>query len=280
MAKLPEVMVIEPVVGCNLKCRACSIGTGALQRKSELMSLDLFNKIVEEIKGYVNYVYFCNVGEPLLHPDTYYMLKKLKQFSKVCVATNGVLVNATNSEVLTDFVDDLCVSIFATDRETYKLMHGVDKFDAAMNGLNTLSIKRRGNVSWVFLVTSLNEYQIGEAKSLAIRLNVRLNLKSPHVSFCDRSMLPTDKKFWRYKDDFSLKFDRRTCQELNRVGYILSNGDVVTCCFDQNGIIKLGNVNENTFANIWNSEMYEKLRSDLSMGKLNEVCLNLCGNFD
>ena len=47
---------------------------------------------------------------------------------------------------------------------------------------------------------------------------------------------------------------RGTCKALTNQMAILSDGTVVPCCFDCEGVIKLGNVNENSIVEILNSE--------------------------
>ena len=48
----------------------------------------------------------------------------------------------------------------------------------------------------------------------------------------------------------------------------LSNGDVVPCCLDGNGVIKLGNIFEEKFTDILNNDRYINMRKGFNDNKL------------
>jgi radical SAM protein with 4Fe4S-binding SPASM domain len=51
------------------------------------------------------------------------------------------------------------------------------------------------------------------------------------------------------------------------------NGNVVLCCNDYFSSIKFGNVENEKFIDIWNSDLYTKTRSDLRHKKFNlDIC--------
>ena len=55
---------LEITNNCNLNCPFC---IGNARPKKEL-SMDEFKIILNNIKGYTNYLYFHILGEPLIHP--------------------------------------------------------------------------------------------------------------------------------------------------------------------------------------------------------------------
>jgi radical SAM protein with 4Fe4S-binding SPASM domain len=53
----------------------------------------------------------------------------------------------------------------------------------------------------------------------------------------------------------------KSCRYLRRsVVYILVNGDVVPCCYDFNGVLKMGNAMERDIAEIWNGSEFSAFR--------------------
>ena len=81
---------IEITNVCNLQCDFCP----TTKRKSAFMKVDLFSKILDQIKGHTEYIYLHVKGEPLLHPE----LDKLLDISyekgfKVNITTNGTLIH-------------------------------------------------------------------------------------------------------------------------------------------------------------------------------------------
>ena len=63
MKKFKKVY-IEITNNCNLSCSFCPETT----RVKKFMDLELFNKVLDEIKPYTDYIYLHIKGEPLLHP--------------------------------------------------------------------------------------------------------------------------------------------------------------------------------------------------------------------
>lgn len=57
--------------------------------------------------------------------------------------------------------------------------------------------------------------------------------------------------------------------------YIASNGDVVPCCvIADSDIVKMGNVFEKDFAEIWNSKEYQDFRERMRTNNLPDYCKN------
>lgn len=57
--------------------------------------------------------------------------------------------------------------------------------------------------------------------------------------------------------------------------YIASNGDVVPCCnLADSDTIKMGNVFEKDFSEIWNSKEYQDLRDRIRTHNLPDFCKN------
>jgi radical SAM protein with 4Fe4S-binding SPASM domain len=79
---------------------------------------------------------------------------------------------------------------------------------------------------------------------------------------------------------FEDKIIRRPCPALWRTPIIYRNGDVSVCCIDIYMKNKIGNVNEKSLNEIWNSELLKKWRIAQIEGKFEEsgpICGN-CGN--
>ena len=64
-----------------------------------------------------------------------------------------------------------------------------------------------------------------------------------------------------------------TCYALKDHIGILNNGDVVPCCLDVNGVIKLGNIYNDNLDNIINGKRYSNM---LNGFKNNKKCEELC----
>ncbi len=52
---------------------------------------------------------------------------------------------------------------------------------------------------------------------------------------------------------------------------IMSNGDVILCCNDFSNKLILGNVNDLSIREIWNSEKYQEIREMLYKGEYKKI---------
>jgi radical SAM protein with 4Fe4S-binding SPASM domain len=96
------------------------------------------------------------------------------------------------------------------------------------------------------------ETQIKQAQAVAEQLGLALDITS-------------DDKYSR----------QRKCNWPWKSAYISSNGDVVPCCIlADSDTVKMGNVFEQDFKDIWNSEAYQTLRKQIRDHDLPHFCTN------
>lgn len=62
------------------------------------------------------------------------------------------------------------------------------------------------------------------------------------------------------------------CGSLFETCTILSNGDVVLCCYDLQGELVLGNVFTESIFDIWSSKRYSKIRAEFRRQKYCDIC--------
>ncbi|NFV70766.1 radical SAM protein, partial [Clostridium botulinum] len=88
---------IEITNVCNLACDFCP----ETKRKPKFMSIETFDKILNQINPYTDYIYLHVKGEPLLHPkiDKFLDLSHEKGF-KVNITTNGTLINKVKDKII------------------------------------------------------------------------------------------------------------------------------------------------------------------------------------
>ena len=79
----PKVLRIEPASKCNLGCVHCP--TGTIEMTRGVMSLEIFEKIILEIKKNVQHIkviVLYHGGEPFLNKNFFYMLNEIKKINK------------------------------------------------------------------------------------------------------------------------------------------------------------------------------------------------------
>lgn len=273
----PLKIVIEPTAICNLRCIYCPTGQGMLNR-TKYMSWELFERIADEIEPFARHVYLAYMGEPLLHPRFPDMIDRIKEFATIDVATNGTLVTEGLAKAL-DRADALSVHFSGLDSETFAAIHGVDLLDDAMRGLEILAGSCGKRLNWTWMALSLNEHQNEKAAEIGAQLGISQMPKSVVLGRDQRATLkPSDLAPWRYTDRGTTLYDRSACNEFWEVGYILTNGVVVTCGYDYAGLWPMGNAYNKPFLDIWNGEAYNRLRENHMAGKTNQMCRLVCGH--
>jgi len=86
----------------------------------------------------------------------------------------------------------------------------------------------------------------------------------------DEQIVPQNPKYRRfeYKEG---TYDRiridTDCEKVWTSSSILSNGDVVPCCYHYTNELKTGNIHENPFTEIWTSAEYQALRKKVYTDK-------------
>ena len=65
----------------------------------------------------------------------------------------------------------------------------------------------------------------------------------------------------------------RGCMRMWTSSVITTDGDVVPCCYDKNGLHVMGNLENQTFPEIWRGEKYRSFRDKVMMSR---SLLNIC----
>jgi radical SAM protein with 4Fe4S-binding SPASM domain len=127
----------------------------------------------------------------------------------------------------------------------------------------------------------LNEHQVPEVKELAKRFNTKLRLKSMQVINKEEAAfwLPENSRFRRYSmknGEYVIKSslpDR--CSRLWFNPVITWDGKVVPCCFDKDAEHVMGDINNETFRQIWGGQKYSVFRKNILSGRKKvEMCRN------
>lgn len=126
----PFVMYIDPTNLCNFRCKFCPTADKDLLkqvgRPSGLMHMDLFKKIVDELKRFDRKLKLVSVykdGEPLVNKKLPQMVKYLKDADvteRIWTKTNGALLNPNLNQHLIDAgLDMIHISVEQVSAEGY-----------------------------------------------------------------------------------------------------------------------------------------------------------------
>ncbi len=282
---------VEPANQCNLSCRECPVGKHKFAIKKLNMSFDLYKKIIDELSNYIVNITFYFQGEPFINPLIYKMISCASDKNIYSViSTNGHYFTEKNvTKLFQSKLKRLIISLDGTTQEVYEKYRVGGSLSEVIRGAKLLvAEKKRGKhkypkIIFQFLLTAENEHQVNDAKKLAKHVGVdKIVLKTAQIYNFENgnALIPKNDKFSRYKKMPNGKYRiksklRNRCWRLWTNPVITASGDVLPCCFDKGAKYKMGNINNNSFKEIWYSEKYTNFRKKVFSNRKN---IDICGN--
>lgn len=277
---------IEITNVCNLACDFCP----QTKRKPEYMKIEVFNKILDQFKPYTDSIYLHVKGEPLLHPqiDKFLDLSYEKGF-KVNITTNGTLIEKVKEKIINKpslrQVNFSLHSFEANEKynNKHKYINEILSFvKEARDKTDVIISLRLWNLDQDNRVNLENEknHDILDIIEKEFNLDYKIEEKvtpGSGVKVADKVYLNQDHVFeWpdlKVKEDDGIGF----CYGLRNQIAILVDGTVVPCCLDGEGVINLGNINNQDFSQILAGERAKNIFDGFSNRKVVEELCRKCG---
>jgi radical SAM protein with 4Fe4S-binding SPASM domain len=253
------------------------------------MNVELYKKVIDEVKDYAFYQMIYFQGEPFLHQDFFEFIEYADQ-NKIYTSssTNGHFLNQENCyKLIKSGLRKIIISLDGINQENYEKYRVKGDFSAVVKGIqNLVSAKKEMHskfplVYMQFLVFKHNENHIKEIKTLSKQLGVnKFELKSAQIEdFAKNSkLIPDQSKYSRYskKKRYQIKTKwRNICFRIWSTAVITWDGTLIPCCFDKNLSFKLGNVNIQNLKALWKSNEFNDFRNEiLHNRKKNSICRN------
>lgn len=171
----PIYVNLETNNTCNLKCTMCLRNNYSFKEK--FLSFEKFKVIYDKINP--THIGLHGYGEPLLNKDLFQMIKYTAKRSKVCVTTNGTLLDKYTDQLINHNTNSIKVSIDAANKTTYKKIRGADYFDKIINNLKMLQDEKRVRrtkfpiIRFNFVIHQLNFNEITGVIKLAKNLEIK-----------------------------------------------------------------------------------------------------------
>lgn len=288
----PVSISFEPTTSCNLRCPECPSGLRAFTRPTGMLKKDFFRETIDDIHEHLLYLIFYFQGEPYLNPDFLEMVKYASA-KKIYTATstNAHYLNDDNArKTVESGLDRLIISIDGTTQEVYQQYRVGGKLDKVIEGTRNIVKWRKQLKSktpfifFQFLVVKPNEHQIDDIKKMAKELGVdEVRFKTAQVYDYEQDpnqLIPTIDKFSRYKKTVDGTYQPKNnlknhCWKLWHSNVITWDGLVVPCCFDKDAMHQLGDINKQSFKEIWQNSNYRQFRTELMKSRKNiDICSN------
>ncbi len=281
---IPRLFVVEPVLGCDLKCPECAVGGNRITNKKGWMRFEQFKIIADKIRPFCQYVYLHHNGEPMLNKDIFKMIEYASVFTRTNISTNGQSLTEKKAEkLITSGVTEIITSIDGASQEVYgkyRIGGSVEKALWALRTLQEFNVKY-GNKTRImpqFCVFKHNQHEMRQFAEFCHSIGLRPFFKTPFVR--RNSEFETVPGYMRpaYPNMASVKQAMaKHCEAPKTASFnILLDGSCVLCCADNNGATTYGNIYEQDVLEIWNSPQYKKDRWDLMTGNAPDFCTENC----
>ena len=257
---------------CNMDCSFCH----GHSRKPRRMVPEEFTRILEQLRGKTQYIYYHLMGEPLTHPLLPQFLRTAAEYGfKSVITTNGTLLHKCGDGLIEAGLHKISISLhsFEGDDEA--------AFDRYIG--QTAEFAHKAFQAGVIVVFRLwNRGHDGGRNGLAVEL-LKKYLPGDWTEN-SRGLRIRDKLFLEWGDRFAWP-DREApdqgndvfCYGLRDHFGILCDGTVVPCCLDSDGVITLGNIFRENISDILSSPRAKAMVQGFSCRTATEDLCRRCG---
>ena len=264
---------IEITNVCNMHCSFCH----GHHRAPRQMTEKEFLRVLAQLRGQTEYIYYHLLGEPLTHPllPRFLALAREQGYRSV-ITTNGTLLGRRGEEILSAGVHKVNVSLhsFEEGNEESHAQYLCEVADFALRAAE------RGTI----VVLRLWNRGHDDGKNGAALQFLREHLSgvwqenARGVKILDKLFLEWGERFaWPDMDEAEREDGRFFCYGLADQFGILADGTVVPCCLDSEGTLCLGNIFTEDVTDILYSERACAIAEGFRRGTAAEPLCRRCG---
>ncbi|WP_457676891.1 radical SAM/SPASM domain-containing protein [Thiolapillus sp.] len=272
----PHVHQIEPTNACPYSCIMCP-RESSMSRGRGLMEMEVFTKIIDEVATYSpaireKEIELFHFGESLLHPRLTEMVGMASSAGlRPVLSINPVdLAPETAIRLLQNRPYRIIVSLDSMKADRFRQIRGRHaKLDIAIRNTEALleAHARQGSKVPIvvrMIVMHMNRDETEDFRQFWEERGAQVEL---------REFFPWSRKELEELGKVEKYPPYMPCPFPWQYLVVQWNGDVVACCRDYNGTLKLGNVREQSLKDIWNGTAYRRFRESMASGQgLCEFC--------
>jgi radical SAM protein with 4Fe4S-binding SPASM domain len=283
MALRPFELHLELTNLCNANCVFCPYQFQ--QRDVQFMADEVFAKAVDDFVacggGSVGLTPI--VGDALIHPDFVTRVRRLRaqpKVDRIWVTTNAILLDQHGiDEILASGLTSITISTSGFDEPSYRRIYRSSAYPRFRR--NVLELVRRNRALPEPLAITIGLRTDRPLDEVMRDADFQPILEhAPDIDFTwsftsaggriTREALPAGMRLR------TVASRRETCVQLYNGPIVLPNGTVMACscvaAMDASADLAIGNLREQSLAEIWQSERMARLRRSFSAGGLNPTC--------
>jgi len=281
LSNLPTYFWLEPTNHCNLRCIMCPNGAGRVTIEKGYMPFEFYKDIIDEITTHASAITLAVNGESLLHPRFYDMVRYgADKGIKLLLNTNATLLSHDKAKRLIDSgISSISFAFDGFNKSMYEKARVGANFESTLdNILFFLNLKKDRKSESPYTVLSILSLQIkkistDEKLSFLKQFDGLVNeVRLRQVSSWGSTFNET--KAFSYRRNLNVY---PPCSRLWSTSVIAWNGNVVPCVYNANHEYVIGNLRQNRFEAIWNSDKMMALRQGMIDGsylRLSPLCEN------
>ncbi len=278
---MPIRLWVETSSACNLRCVMCP-NKDVQSAKKGFMDLNLFRKIVDEAKYFINDMYLHHRGEPLLNPALFDMITCAREAGiKTRFHSNGTQLNEEKAARLLDARPNLIsFSVDGFEKNSYeKIRIGANFETTVENILRFARMRKERNLPLPYIVVEKIRFQNPDPPENREQTEA---LTRRFLEAGVNEVIEKDEYIWA-EENAPEPAGPRTYSACTFPWYsmvICSDGTVTPCPQDFHAKMNMGNVKNSSLKEIWNGEAYRNLRRqfghDIDSLTLCRKCDRLC----
>ena len=266
--KVPLHIDFEINYACNLKCPTCIFDLPIDQRPTEpakglgrKLSMEAFQKVIKEgVPLGLRSIGVTYYNEPFLRKDCLDMIEWAMDngIIDVHLSTNATLLNdELSNRILKLKIPRFSFSLDGVSKETFeKVRKGANRDEVYKNINRFLELKKQGGYQLpltrvAFVRSILNEHELDD-------FNEYWKDKADYIAIQEYvTMTPGQSHLKPKSHQSSVDFK---CPQPNQRLIIRSDGVALPCCISYGTELPMGNIQDKTLEEIWNSEKMVDLR--------------------
>lgn len=252
------------------------------------MDIETFDKLNAQLKSFTNELAYHIVGDPLVLTNLKnYLDVSLNNNLKVNITTTANNINKNHHDILVhNAIKQINFSLNSYNANSHK--KSLDGYLEPIFDYVKYAQQKNHEFFINFRIWNLDESK--SAKEFNEKVFKKANEYFGKIIDIDEiySQKPKNiriakKLFFHFDEYFNwpsleneIVSEEGFCYGLDSHFGILSNGDVVPCCLDQNAHINLGNINENSIEEILNSSKVKSIKDGFKKNILVEELCQKC----
>ena len=222
---------------CNMHCSFCHGHSRAPRQMTEAE----YAHVLQQLTGKTEYIYHHLMGEPLIHPLLPKFIQMARQAGfKPMITTNGTLLDRFGDALLTKGLHKVNISVHSFEGDAAETHHSYLR--------KIVDFAKKANENGILISLRLWNKGCDDGRNDRVLQFLREAFPYPWVENT-RGYRIRDGLFLEWGDRFVWpdqnaphSGNQLFCYGLQEHFGILSDGTVVPCCLDSDGVIALGNV--------------------------------------